>query len=72
MSEAILQSVIIGLITGMFSAGAVWGVLKTELHFMRRDLDKAMHDLDSVTKHVFNKKYDCRNYDKGIEARVDP
>jgi len=36
----LLNSVIIGCITGIFSAGAVWGVLKTELRFMRRDLDE--------------------------------
>ena len=36
----IVQAIIIGLITGLFSAGAIWGVLKTELKFMRRDLDE--------------------------------
>lgn len=36
----ILQSVVVGLITGCFSAGAVWGVLKTEMRWMRRDLDE--------------------------------
>lgn len=35
-----LQAVVVGVITGLFSAGAVWGVLKTELKFMRRDLDE--------------------------------
>lgn len=35
-----IQSAVVGLITGIFSAGAVWGVLKTELRFMRRDLDE--------------------------------
>jgi len=39
MSE-LLNPVIIGIITGIFSGGAVWGVLKTELKFMRRDLDE--------------------------------
>lgn len=35
----ILQSVIVGAITGLFSAGAVWGVLKTEMRYLRRDVD---------------------------------
>lgn len=36
----LLQSAVVGLITGAFSAGAVWGVLKTEMRWMRRDLDE--------------------------------
>lgn len=36
----LIQAVIVGLITGVFSAGAVWGVLKTELRYMRRDVDE--------------------------------
>jgi hypothetical protein len=36
----LLQSAIVGLITGVFSAGAVWGVLKTELRYLRRDVDE--------------------------------
>lgn len=35
-----VQSAVIGVITGLFSAGAVWGVLKTELRFLRRDVDE--------------------------------
>lgn len=35
-----MQSAVVGLITGAFSAGAVWGVLKTELKWIRRDLDE--------------------------------
>lgn len=54
MSETVLQAIIIGFITGLFSAGAVWGVLKTELHFMRRDLDQAIRDIDEVQRHVFH------------------
>lgn len=38
--EGIVQSVIIGIITGAFSGGAVWGVLKTELRYLRRDIDR--------------------------------
>lgn len=34
------QSIITGLITGAFTAGTVWGVLKTEMRWMRRDLDE--------------------------------
>lgn len=47
----ILQSVIIGIITGCFSAGAVWGVLKTELRFMRRDVDEIREHLFGVKNH---------------------
>lgn len=36
----LVQSAVVGLITGVFSAGAVWGVLKTELRFLRRDVDE--------------------------------
>jgi hypothetical protein len=36
----LMQSVVIGVITGCFSAGAVWGVLKTEMRFLRRDVDE--------------------------------
>jgi len=39
------QSIIVGLITGTFSAGAVWGVLKTELRWLRRDLDEVREHL---------------------------
>lgn len=34
-----IQSAIGGIITGVFSAGAVWGVLRTELRYLRRDVD---------------------------------
>lgn len=37
---AFLQAIIVGLITGVFSAGTIWGIFKTELRFMRRDLDE--------------------------------
>jgi len=36
----LVQSAIVGVITGLFSAGAVWGVLKTELRYLRRDVDE--------------------------------
>jgi hypothetical protein len=40
-----IQSVIIGVITGAFSGGAVWGVLKTELRWLRRDIDRVLKHL---------------------------
>lgn len=40
------QSIITGLITGLFTAGAVWGVLKTELKYLRRDVDHAHQRID--------------------------
>jgi len=47
----IVQAIIIGLITGLFSAGAIWGVLKTELRFMRRDLDEVRHYIWPERRH---------------------
>lgn len=41
----LLQSAVVGVITGIFSAGAVWGVLKTEMRWLRRDLDEVRHHL---------------------------
>lgn len=38
--ESLLQAGLSGIITGVFSAGAVWGILKTEMRFMRRDIDE--------------------------------
>lgn len=49
--ESLAQSVVVGIITGCFSAGAVWGVLKTELRFMRRDVDEIRNHLFGVTNH---------------------
>ena len=34
----IVQAMIIGVITGLFSAGTIYGMLKTELRYIRRDL----------------------------------
>lgn len=39
MMDELLKSAVLGIITGVFSAGAVWGVLKTELRWLRRDVD---------------------------------
>jgi len=36
----VMQSIIVGLITGAFSGGAVYGVLKTELAWLRRDVNE--------------------------------
>lgn len=41
----LVQSVVVGVITGIFSAGAVWGVLKTELRYLRRDVDEVREHL---------------------------
>ena len=41
----LLQSAIIGTITGLFAGGAVWGVLKTEMRYMRRDIDEVRRHL---------------------------
>lgn len=47
----LLQAIIVGVITGLFSAGAVWGVLKTEIRWMRRDLDEVREHLFGVKQH---------------------
>lgn len=47
----LLQAIIVGVITGLFSAGAVWGVLKTEMRWMRRDLDEVREHLFGVKQH---------------------
>lgn len=36
----IFNTALQGVIIGAFSGGAVWGVLKVEMRFMRRDLDE--------------------------------
>lgn len=46
----LVQSAVVGIITGCFSAGAVWGVLKTELRFVRRDVDE-------IRQHIFGVKH---------------
>lgn len=42
------MDVLQAIITAVFSAGAVWGVLKVELHYLRRDVDAAHARLDSM------------------------
>lgn len=39
----LLQGAIVGIITGLFSAGTIYGVFKTHLFFIRRDLDEVRH-----------------------------
>lgn len=36
----VVKSAIIGIITGIFSGGAIFGILKIELKFLRRDIDE--------------------------------
>lgn len=36
------------ILTAIFSAGAVWGVVRTELHYLRRDIDLAHRRLDKL------------------------
>lgn len=43
--ESIVQAVIIGLITGIFSAGSMLIVLKTEFKYLRRDVDELREGL---------------------------
>lgn len=46
--ESLIQSAVVGIITGCFSAGAVWGVLKTDLRYLRRDVDEIREHLFGV------------------------
>lgn len=46
--EHLIGSAVTGLITGAFSAGAVWGVLKTEIRWMRRDIDEVRRKVLSL------------------------
>lgn len=41
----IVKSVIVGVITGTFSGGAIFGILKIELKFLRRDVDEVRNYL---------------------------
>lgn len=40
MNNDILQAIVVGIISGAFSAGTIWGILKTELFFLRRDVNE--------------------------------
>ena len=41
----IVSAVIIGVITGSFSAGTIYGIFKIELRNLRRDVGKVLHHL---------------------------
>ena len=43
------QSAITGLLTGVFTAGTVWGVLKTELRYLRRDVDEVRRKIFKIS-----------------------
>lgn len=40
MPPDLITTALGAIINGVFVGGAVWGVLKTEMRFMRRDLDE--------------------------------
>lgn len=42
----LIQSVVIGIITGAFSAGTIWGVLSTRMAFLQRDVIAAHSRID--------------------------
>lgn len=48
--DELLKSVIVGAVAGTFSAGVVWGVLKTELRFLRRDVDEIRRRCLGITQ----------------------
>ena len=54
MNNDLIQSIIVGCITGTFSAGAVYGIIKTELKFLRRDVNELRHI-------IFKRKGDYEN-----------
>ena len=54
----ILQAVIVGIISGAFSAGTIWGILKTEMRFMRRDLDEVRNFIWADRRSEIRKKFD--------------
>jgi hypothetical protein len=41
MDVGFSQSIITGLITGAFSAGAIWATMRTQIAFMQREIDAA-------------------------------
>jgi len=51
----VLNPMISGIISGLFTAGVVWGVLKTEMKYLRRDVDHAHKRLDSCNG-LFNRR----------------
>lgn len=49
--ENIVQAVIIGFITGIFTSGTMLIVLKVEMKFLRRDVDHAHKRMDDHAEH---------------------
>lgn len=47
----LIQSIVVGLITGAFSGGAAWAVIKTEIKYLRRDVDNAHARLNNCDAH---------------------
>lgn len=45
-----LQAAALGIVAGIFSAGTVWGILGTELKYLRRDVDHAHKRLDKIVE----------------------
>lgn len=41
----LIDSIIIGVITGAFSAGTTYGILRMELKFLRRDINEVRNYL---------------------------
>jgi len=54
----IFQAIIIGVISGAFSAGTIWGILKTEMRFMRRDIDEVREFIWPERRAVARKTFD--------------
>ena len=44
----IITAIIVGVITGAFTAGTIYGMLKTELRFLRRDVDHVLKKFDQL------------------------
>lgn len=47
-----LVHVAIQLVGGVFTAGLVWGVVKTELRWHRKDIDRAQSTADTAHKRI--------------------
>lgn len=50
----IVKSMIVGVITGAFSGGTMWGIFKIEIKFLRRDIDEVRHYLWGDRRHHEN------------------
>lgn len=56
----IARPIISGLITGAFSAGAIWGIVSTKIKYLQKDVDSA-HDRLNHHETIFHNR---RNTDK--------